>query len=247
MNCVTFSFICVFPFLFGFCFNFFSNTLEGTTLFVTAHPDDELMFFGPALLSCEKAFVLSLSRGIPGKGDDFDEREKELHNACNILGIPGQCFVDKKERVHDGFNEKWPEKVVSEIVIEYANMIKPDRIVTFDERGVSFHPNHIAVNRGIVEYKEEIKNVTKRRSIKTLKTGTWVSKYTSFFSIMTELLKTIVDKKRKQQIFAIPLNHLFKMTLFRAFQCHKSQRVWYRYLYLLFSKFQYYNIIVEVS
>ena len=50
--------------------------------------------------------------------------------------------------------EKWPEDVVCEQIHKYLRRnpeIKFSTIVTFDEYGVSSHPNHISVYRGCLK------------------------------------------------------------------------------------------------
>jgi N-acetylglucosaminylphosphatidylinositol deacetylase len=59
-------------------------------LLVTAHPDDECMFFSPAILHLNslnvKVYIFCLSRGnYDGLGDT---REKELFKSAAVLGIP---------------------------------------------------------------------------------------------------------------------------------------------------------------
>ena len=59
-------------------------------LLLTAHPDDECMFFGPAILSLRKngneVSVLCISSG---NADGLGKiRSKELLESCSHLGIP---------------------------------------------------------------------------------------------------------------------------------------------------------------
>jgi N-acetylglucosaminylphosphatidylinositol deacetylase len=59
-------------------------------LLVTAHPDDECMFFSPAILHLRRlgveVVILCLSRGnFDGLGET---REKELLKSASVLGVP---------------------------------------------------------------------------------------------------------------------------------------------------------------
>lgn len=61
-----------------------------TCLLVTAHPDDECMFFSPAILDLHRqnvqVFILCLSRGnYDGLGD---VREKEIVKSAAVLDVP---------------------------------------------------------------------------------------------------------------------------------------------------------------
>merc|ERR1712025_134385 len=57
-------------------------------LFVTSHPDDEVMFFGPTILGLARTgceiFLLVMS---PGR-EKGHTRKKELYESCEIMGIP---------------------------------------------------------------------------------------------------------------------------------------------------------------
>ncbi len=60
-------------------------------LLVTSHPDDEVMFFGPTVLSLTrnpqvKLFLLCMSNGDYRR--EGMTRKKELYSACQELGIP---------------------------------------------------------------------------------------------------------------------------------------------------------------
>lgn len=61
---------------------------KGNILFVIAHPDDECMFFAPAILKASKnnpTYLLCLCNGdYYGQGK---VREKEFYRSCAALGI----------------------------------------------------------------------------------------------------------------------------------------------------------------
>lgn len=48
------------------------------------------------------------------------------------------------EGFSDGPENIWNEKQLAEIVKDYSNKWKTKFLITFDEKGVSEHPNHIA-------------------------------------------------------------------------------------------------------
>ena len=147
----------------------FSNGIESAAslpsdvILVTAHPDDEAMFFAPTMRyyashPTVRAHILCLSTGdADGKGK---EREKELRACCvDVLGM-------SRERVHvvndplllDGFAQSWsPEAIRVHLdravkrvrALEGASKV---RLITFDAQGVSGHPNHIDMFRGVVAF-----------------------------------------------------------------------------------------------
>lgn len=186
-------------------------------LLVTAHPDDESMFFIPTLRHMlspnpnepnykNKKIVhaLCLSNGDYRDTSDGPIRTKEMHAACSIIGIDasslqnssstdGTCEVSSvtvldDDRMRDGPNEVWATNVVAKTVLEYLQKAVPSlvqqdiqpsdktewkfmdhtakrstssadtednnyfinvNLLTFDERGVSGHPNHVDVFKGI--------------------------------------------------------------------------------------------------
>lgn len=123
-------------------------------LFVTAHPDDESLFFAPSisLFSSKKetfeVFILCLSSG------DYEGlgllRERELSSAAKAFSLSVEnvvCIND--ENLKDGWKE-WEEEDVKNHVKEFLNKHSNIQLVfTFDAQGVSGHPNHRSVYKGV--------------------------------------------------------------------------------------------------
>ncbi|KAK1142661.1 hypothetical protein N8T08_007466 [Aspergillus melleus] len=87
-------------------------------LFVTAHPDDESLFFSPTLLyreddpSVERA-LLVLSSGLT--------RHVELQSACAVAGIRADRCVGLDHReLQDNPKKWWDEKLIAEVVAMYV-------------------------------------------------------------------------------------------------------------------------------
>ena len=121
-------------------------------LLVTAHPDDEAMFFAPTLLALARVgvpvTVLCLSTGdADGLGR---VRSKELERACEVLNVPRSRveLLDDPD-LRDGFRSVWPAERVAAAVAAAVKKHGTGRVITFDARGVSGHPNHIATHRGV--------------------------------------------------------------------------------------------------
>ena len=138
-------------------------------LLIIAHPDDEVMFFSPLLISKRDSagdvYILCLSTGnYKGLGDT---RCKELYKSCAIFGIPRvNIKIINHEFLQDSMDEIWPPDYIVDIVKHYVIEFRPDKvylnktsqsfmffcfflnllsqIITFDNYGVSGHPNHIA-------------------------------------------------------------------------------------------------------
>ncbi len=129
-------------------------------LLVTAHPDDEVMFFGPTLAAlCRsnnekkdgdavEVMLLCLSYGDYRGGGM--ERKRELYESCRELGVPEENItVLRYTRLRDDPAARWREELVSEVVLRAVVSAQVDTVVTFDRGGVSGHRNHIAVHNAM--------------------------------------------------------------------------------------------------
>eukprot|EP00891_Asterochloris_glomerata_P001427 jgi/Astpho2/1427/Aster-06277 len=116
------------------------------TLIVTAHPDDEAMFFVPAIIGLQRSghdlFVLCLSTGNGSAGNSAETvlaprlfcapagnaeglgpvRQQELTRACGILG----ARLMLRARAQDGRQTCWPAETVQEFIAQAAFKLHPD-------------------------------------------------------------------------------------------------------------------------
>eukprot|EP00574_Skeletonema_japonicum_P006138 CAMPEP_0201722312 /NCGR_PEP_ID=MMETSP0593-20130828/6724_1 /ASSEMBLY_ACC=CAM_ASM_000672 /TAXON_ID=267983 /ORGANISM="Skeletonema japonicum, Strain CCMP2506" /LENGTH=551 /DNA_ID=CAMNT_0048213247 /DNA_START=14 /DNA_END=1669 /DNA_ORIENTATION=+ len=157
-------------------------------LLITAHPDDESMFFTPTLRNLihldsknerhnqkPNIQLLCLSNGDYRDVSDGPVRTKELYKACSLIGIDGHKTSDTAsvivlddDRLKDGPNEVWNSDLIANTVLEHIQTIlssiqkqqstQPQlniNIITFDQGGVSGHPNHVDAFRGITHFLHE--------------------------------------------------------------------------------------------
>ncbi|EGD96603.1 N-acetylglucosaminyl-phosphatidylinositol deacetylase [Trichophyton tonsurans CBS 112818] len=133
-----------------------------------AHPDDEAMFFAPTLLALTKpelgnhVKILCLSSGdAAGLGHI---RKQELQKSALRLGLrnePDVFIVDDPSRFPDSMTATWSEENVSGLLAsafapqlaaqassQSAPMATIDILLTFDQSGVSYHPNHRSLYHG---------------------------------------------------------------------------------------------------
>ncbi|XP_026194281.1 uncharacterized protein LOC34621723 [Cyclospora cayetanensis] len=132
-------------------------------LFVTAHPDDESMFFSPtlSLFAANKeafeVFVLCLSNG--GSAGLGAVRSLELHAAADFFGVPRNNFVClDTETLKDSWSPWPPEAVCQEVKKFICKNRNIQVIFSFDRDGVSSHPNHISVHQGLRLFSQELVN-----------------------------------------------------------------------------------------
>lgn len=134
-----------------------TNELEKHILFVIAHPDDDIMFFYPTiknlLKTSAKINFLCLTNGnFDGLGKI---REIEFDEVMKNLGITDYEILNNQ--YNDNMKEYYNSDNVSKSIEEYLvkNKIqiysgKLSSIITFDEKGVTNHPNHISCCNGVM-------------------------------------------------------------------------------------------------
>jgi len=131
--------------------------LAGRSLLcIVAHPDDESLACGGLLAWCAalgvKVSVLCLTRGERGPGGEPGEdlgalRVRELLAACNALRVSSVTVLDHADGMLPWVDAWQIERDIEDMVAQ-AN---PDVIVTFDEDGLYWHPDHIAVHERTTE------------------------------------------------------------------------------------------------
>lgn len=96
-------------------------------LILTAHPDDECMFFGPTILSLVSQGVdvhaLCLSTGDPG-------RVRELRKSYEVLGV-GVEKVSVGTTLQDGMKNHWEAEEVASYLEEWFEIreeVHPDLV-----------------------------------------------------------------------------------------------------------------------
>jgi LmbE family N-acetylglucosaminyl deacetylase len=125
-------------------------TLSGRSLLaVFAHPDDESIACGGLLARCAslgaRVTVLCATRGEAGPGNGVglgETRTRELEAAARTLGVTDVVVLD-----HPDGMLPWENAAALDANIHGTlERIHPDVVVTFDEDGLYWHPDHIAIH-----------------------------------------------------------------------------------------------------
>lgn len=213
------------------------STYPKHVLIVTAHPDDECMFFAPTIHALRAHNVtisaLCLSNG---NADGLGRvRSQELLRSYGVLGVPAErvtCLHDP--HLQDGMQQVWTPARVRDAVRAHANMTNLDTILTFDAGGVSLHPNHRALFHGALQLQAALMADEARMvALWTLHTWSWRTKFWGMWASVWQR----VDAH----------DYLFRSTLreygqsLQAMYQHQTQLVWFRYLYVFFSSYMYAN------
>lgn len=229
-------------------YKYFGNN----TLLVIAHPDDETMFFGPTIMNIIKInkyiTILCLS------GDK--QRKEELKSAANLLSPQIQIHFSKLNTFTDVQNKGWDRHKVK---LEIQHVIKSynqdgestgsfDSLITFDEHGISSHEHHKSLFKAVAEKPNEL-FWPKSMKILTLKTVSLFRKYLSlieanYYCLISYLnLKTSSSTKK----FSLVINLDRYQVVRKALMLHRSQMVWFRLLYLNFSRYMFINDLELLS
>lgn len=208
------------------------------TLLVTAHPDDEAMFFAPTLLKLKEiGAVVDLLCLSTGNYDGLGHvRVDELAEAARRLGLREVRVIDSKD-LSDDPRVTWSEDQIESIVRSVATEFHSRSIVTFDEIGVSCHPNHIAVARALLNARRRVDDKQLPIPVFNLISLPLYRKYCALLDfIFSFTVPTPI-------VVYVPLH--FVRTSYTCMLAHQSQMVWFRWLYIIFSVYMYKNSFVR--
>jgi len=247
---------------------------ESKVLLVTAHPDDECMFFGPTVLALRErnvdVFGLVFSNGnADGLGK---RREGELMGSFEVLGVArDRVWVLDHPQLQDNITQTWPADLISGIIYDHVMRLGVTDIITFDIHGVSKHPNHISVCEGALRFKATFTAPPKQPTLTpslhhrprlwTLESVRLARKYSGVFNALSTKLVLAVggslQKVLQAMSFDVPKPKVTRVTIVAtpsqyvasvaAMRKHATQLVWFRYLYVSFSKYMWVNDLVEMQ
>jgi N-acetylglucosaminylphosphatidylinositol deacetylase len=219
----------------------FSMWAQRRVALVVAHPDDEAMFFTPTIASLRAQqcaiFVLCLSTGnFYGLGAT---RRQEMQASCSdVLGVD-HCTVLDDPRLQDGAATQWPAAAVADCVDAFLIAHRIDTVVTFDEGGVSGHRDHCAVYFGALELAARRLEPTSTLPALTLFTLDSVGLLRKYSGVLDALYLWLVPPQAPR----LALHNPTPALVYRAMCAHASQLMWFRYLFILFSRYTFVNTL----
>lgn len=219
---------------------------KGPVLFVTAHPDDECMFFAPSVInslenSCnENVYLLCLTNGnYYGLGHI---RKKEILKSCVALGMSVKnVFVLDSVFFLDG-NTDWDFQRVRVAIKEKVIELGIKTIVTFDSHGVSKHLNHIALFQSLSEIIQ--KSGINQIKLYTLQSVNIFRKYISVLDLIFSIIDCYIAKlfhSSSKHLVILNLSQIWKPQ--EAMLHHRTQYIWFRKLYVIFSRYMILNTL----
>jgi len=238
-------------------------------LLLTAHPDDETFFFGPTVTSLipvpmaesQRANTLdSVTPTFPqvyslclsvGNADGLgDTRRRELGESLDVLGVAEnkRWILDKLE-FQDDMNAKWDAGLIADTVYKYITDYNISTILTFDSYGISGHPNHFSLYHGVSHLLASLPAGSSYPvAAYSLKSKPLIIKYTGILAPMLIKLKVIFSRTSVhgtqgsnfvRPIFVAGLKEYRRAV--SATLRHRSQRAWFRWLYMAFSQYMWVN------
>ncbi|NXU72647.1 PIGL acetylase, partial [Oreotrochilus melanogaster] len=163
-------------------------------------------------------------------------RKKELEQSCFLLGIPASAVTVLDHRdLPDDPAVAWDMQLLATLVLKHIEANNINLVITFDAGGVSGHANHISLYTAL---RYSALHASWNASlwgclVLVLESVNLFRKYLSILDLLFSCL--------------LPRDALFILTeeeteqARRAMQCHHSQLLWFRRLYLLLSRYMVIN------
>jgi N-acetylglucosaminylphosphatidylinositol deacetylase len=195
------------------------------------------MFFGPTLCAIKRLKiplkVLCLSNG---NADAMGKiREIELKASLENLGISDFSLVNDTS-IQDGF-VSWDPALISSYIHKYS--LGVSSILTFDDYGISGHPNHISLNHGLVLF---LKQNTKIKGY-SLKSISLIRKFT----FVIDIIPTILLNMLNSDVSTITASFTEYFRVRNSMLLHQSQMLWFRHFYIMLSRYMLINDWEEVQ
>ncbi|CAH8438484.1 unnamed protein product [Schistosoma turkestanicum] len=191
------------------------------------------MFFAPTILNLvNSGHDVDLLCFTTGNYDGLGSKRKlELEIAMKKLGIRRSVIIDS-DKFKDGPNSCWPTKDLVDIVCQTCQKFRSRSVISFDEFGVSGHRNHCVIA-------EALNKAHKGKLIPQL----YGLQSVSILRKYCFLIDLIISVLSREDFICSPFQLMYVPYL--SMISHKSQLVWFRWLYMYFSVYMFKNCIVQ--
>ncbi|EJF57393.1 LmbE-like protein [Dichomitus squalens LYAD-421 SS1] len=240
-----------------------SSDRPSNVLLLTAHPDDECMFFAPTLLALQELSshqlptIHSLCLSVGNADGLGDIRRRELSASLDVLGIAeGKRWVIDTPELQDNFTAVWDAQVIADAIRPYVLKHNINTILTFDHHGISSHLNHISLPHGAAHFLTTLPSSAEKPPPRlfTLVTVPLYEKYLGVLSPLLSKASIALSRIPRDPRTASGAARVVAVSGFggyarahRAMREHWSQLVWFRWLYVSFSRYMWVNEWVELT
>ncbi|XP_046556857.1 N-acetylglucosaminyl-phosphatidylinositol de-N-acetylase-like isoform X1 [Haliotis rubra] len=167
-----------------------------------------------------------------------DVRTKEVVKSCSVLGLsPDQVTVLDIRSLPDNPKVQWDRQTVCNEILQHCQKHRVTQIYTFDGYGVSGHSNHRELYNAVRHLKIDR---TELHDIEcySLQSVNLLRKYTSLLDLPYSLYTAdVVFVSSPCQV----------LTAQRAMYAHWSQFVWFRILFIFFSRYLIINTFNKID
>ncbi|KAF6715323.1 N-acetylglucosaminyl-phosphatidylinositol de-N-acetylase [Oryzias melastigma] len=158
--------------------------------------------------------------------------EQTKQALCSTLTSSCGCMNDSHTKLPDDPKAEWSTALISSVVGKHLRAQTFNLVLTFDGSGVSGHANHVAIYTAI-RHLISTGEVPKECTFLSLVTVGLLRKYFSFLELplswlLPSHLCLLVGSKGYKRAKA-------------AMLCHGSQLLWFRRLYIAFSRYMFVN------
>ncbi|XP_069471316.1 N-acetylglucosaminyl-phosphatidylinositol de-N-acetylase isoform X2 [Ambystoma mexicanum] len=168
-----------------------------------------------------------------------ETRKEELVHSCGVLGIPpSRVKVVEHRDLPDSPDAQWDPHLLSSFILQHVEANHINMLLTFDEGGVSGHKNHVSLFSAVRYLLSEGK-LNEGCCVVILESVSLFRKYLSILDLPISWLQT------DDIIFMLTAEE-YKQAK-RAMMCHQSQLLWFRHVYLLFSRYMWINSLNFLS
>lgn len=184
-------------------------------------------------------------------------REQELYRSAANLGITSPDHVtclDDEDSFPDSMTVPWsPDRIAAALSKKYTTT-QPDMIITFDSKGISSHANHISLPTGAKHWLSALDSEQRSQTILySLVTTNIVRKYISVLDAPLSVLLYLWQQRGEAKKIAMAPDRLLFLSTWPSYRraqrsmttCHKSQMLWFRYGWILFSRYISMNDLVR--
>ncbi|CDW86903.1 UNKNOWN [Stylonychia lemnae] len=168
------------------------KVVKKNMLIVVAKPEDEAEFFLPVIDYMKRfnhIYILAISNG--SQDGNGKQKEKEFAASCKLLGIEDYAVYDEPD-LQFGEKEFWESDRVADVITKHLTSRQGegeiDFIITYDANGQTYHPNRMAVHRGISKVFEDRKFTL---DVMTLRTVGKCKRYSAYFDCQNVMYDTM--------------------------------------------------------